>query len=68
MEDTDNGAEPSGKILKVMKSMSAEIFTEADVFEVDFPKDATTESKGLLMGSAIFINAVFFEAQGEQAS
>jgi len=68
MEDTDNGAEPSGKILKVMKSAAAEIFTDADVFEVDFPKDATTEQKGLVMGSAIFLNAIFFEAKGDEAS
>ena len=68
MKDTDNGAEPSGKILKVKKSIASEIFTDADVFECDFPKDATTEQKGLIMASAIFLNAIFFEGQGDEAS
>lgn len=50
-----------GKILKQPKSMKTEIFTEAEAFEVTFPEQATVAQKAMLVGTAIFLNAVFFE-------
>jgi hypothetical protein len=38
--------------------------TEADAFDITFPDGATPQQKGLLMGSAIFINVNFFEEKG----
>lgn len=38
-----------------------EIFTDANAFEVDFPKDASAAQKGILAGAAIFINSMFYE-------
>jgi len=64
-EDTDGDATYAGKILKVPKSMMTEIFTEAEAFDITFPKDATTEQKAMLTGTALFINANFFEGQDD---
>ena len=58
---TSGGAEYAGKILKVPKSMAVEMFTDADTFGVTFPKKSKYEHKGLLIGTAIFLNANFFE-------
>lgn len=60
-EDTNNGATPLGKIVKVPKSMAAEIFTEADAFDVVFPEDATSSQKAILAGTSVFLNALYFE-------
>ena len=57
-----NGDAPFlGMILKKPKSAATEVFTDANAFEVDFPKDATADQKGILIGMSIFINSVFFE-------
>ena len=62
-EDTDGDASYIGKILKQPKSLMTEMLTDADSFLVDYPDSATAAQKGLLMGSAIFFNATFFEGQ-----
>ena len=67
-KDTDNGAQHSGKILKMPRSWKSELFTDADVFEVSFPEGATSEQKGLLVGASIFLNAIFFEGENEGAA
>ena len=59
--NTDGDAPYLGQIMKKPKSAMVEIFTEADAFEVDFPKDATVDQKGILIGTSVFLNAVFFE-------
>ena len=59
--DTDNGAPFIGKIVKVPKSLKVELFTDAEAFDVEFPVDATSVQKALIAGSAILINANFFE-------
>ena len=59
--NTNGDAPYLGVILKKPKSAATEIFTDADAFEVDFPKDATADQKGILIGMSIFINSVFFE-------
>jgi Scramblase len=38
-----------------------EVFTEANAFEITFPKNATADQKGMLTGSALFLNTNFFE-------
>ncbi|GMI42608.1 hypothetical protein TrCOL_g4586 [Triparma columacea] len=53
-----------GKILKKPRSLASELFTDADVFEVDMPKGATTEEKAMLIGATAFLNANFFEGGG----
>lgn len=63
LEDTDNGAEEIGKIVKRPKSFATEVFTDADAFDVEFPNEATPLQKGLLMGTALFLNANFFEGK-----
>ncbi|CAB9505965.1 Phospholipid scramblase 1 [Seminavis robusta] len=60
-----NDAEHIGKILKKPKSMMTEIFTEAEVFECTFPNDATPQQKALIVGSALMINAMFFEGEDD---
>jgi len=59
----DNFEEGShlGKILKVPKSFLTGLVSDADRFEIDFPKDASTEQKGILMGATVFMNSLFFE-------
>lgn len=53
-----------GVILKKPKSLATEIFTDANAMDVDFPKNATVEQKGILMGASIFLNSLFFENEG----
>lgn len=50
-----------GKIVKVPKSLMVEVFTDANAFDVTFPTDANVTQKALLMGSALLLNATFFE-------
>lgn len=61
--DPDNVTDGNelGKILKVPKSFMTEMVSDADRFEVDFPKEASVEQKGILMGATIFMNTLFFE-------
>lgn len=53
-------------ILKKPKSLATELFTDADAFEIDFPKNAGPDQKGILIGMGLFINSVFFE--GDQSA
>ncbi|KAL3937191.1 MAG: hypothetical protein SGBAC_007642 [Bacillariaceae sp.] len=64
LKDTEGDAPYLGQILKKPKSAMVEIFTDAQTFIVDFPKDASPAQKGALIGTSIFLNAIFFE--GEQ--
>lgn len=58
---TNGQVEHLGKILKKPKSAAVEILTDASAFEVHFPPTSTVEQKAVLVGTAIFLNAVFFE-------
>jgi len=60
LKDT-NGAEHIGKILKKPKSMMTEVFTDSEAFECTFPKDCTPAQKATIVGSAILLNAIYFE-------
>jgi len=54
-----------GVITKKPKSMATEIFTDAVAFKVDFPKDASVDQKGLLIGLSVLINSIFYEGHDE---
>jgi len=64
--DTDGDAPYLGMILKKPKSLLTEVFTDAAAYEVEFPKEATINDKGILMGTTIFINAIHFEGNEGQ--
>jgi hypothetical protein len=64
-ENTDNGAEYAGKILKVPKSFASEMFTDAESYDINFPNDATDVQKAMICGSAVLINSMFFEGGNE---
>ena len=64
-EKTDGDAPYLGVILKKPKSFATAVFTDADAFVVDFPKDASADQKGILMGTSIVLNAVFYEGGGD---
>jgi len=59
--DTGDDAPFVGKILKKPKSLTAELFSDADTFELSFPTDATVDQKAIIVGTGIFLNSVFFE-------
>lgn len=62
-----NGAEAEhlSKIVKLPKSLRTELFTDANAFDVIFPEGSSVEQKAMLVGSAVFLNAVFFENTDE---
>jgi len=62
-EDTDGDAPYAGVILKKPKSLATELFTDAAAFDLTFPDSANADEKALLIGSAMFFNANFFETQ-----
>jgi hypothetical protein len=64
-DDTDGDAPYLGQIMKKPKSMMTEIFTDAETFDVTFPKEANAAQKGVLIGASIFLNAIFFEGSEE---
>jgi hypothetical protein len=64
-QDTDNGAPYIGKVVKIPKSLAVEMFTDSEAFDVTFPDGATPVQKALIAGSAILINANFFERETE---
>lgn len=64
-KDTDGDAPYLGVILKTPKSLKTELFTDANAFDLTFPEGASVNEKALLMGSAMFFNANFFERQGD---
>lgn len=61
--DTNGDAPYVGQILKKPKSLATEIFTDANAFDVTFPDAATADEKALIIGSAMFFNANFFERE-----
>lgn len=56
-----------GMIMKVKKSFLTEMVSDANRFEIDFPKEATLEQKGILMGATIFMNSLLFEENGNDS-
>jgi len=56
-EDTDR----IGRMAKIPKKTLRETYNETNYYKIQFPNDATTNQKGLLLGSSILINALYFE-------
>mmetsp|Transcript_7789 Transcript_7789/g.19297 ORF Transcript_7789/g.19297 Transcript_7789/m.19297 type:complete len:255 (-) Transcript_7789:125-889(-) len=61
MENGVVGKEPVGTLSKIPKRTFKECFHEINYYKVDFPENATAEKKGLLLGSSLLINAIYFE-------
>lgn len=57
-DNTDNGADHIGKIVKRPKSLAAELFTDADMWDIKFPDGANVVQKALLAGSTTLLNAI----------
>jgi hypothetical protein len=51
----------SGTMAKIPKKSFKEVYNEINYYKVDFPDNATIDEKGLLLGSSILINALYFE-------
>jgi len=62
-QPTDGDAPYLGTILKKPKSLKTEVFTDANAFDVTFPKNATAAVKGIFIGTSVFLNAIFFEGE-----
>jgi len=50
-----------GKIIKEWGGLATELFTSADKFSVEFPKDATPEDKAALLAGVMLVDYNFFE-------
>ena len=59
-----NGAS-RGKITKKWSGLLKEGFTDADNFNIDFPADADSNKKALLLGIIFLIDFVHFENKGK---
>lgn len=57
-----------GKILKKPKSLMTELLTDAEAFECTFPKDCSPATKATIIGSAILLNAIYFEGDDNDDS
>lgn len=53
--------EEIGEIIKVWGGLATEMFTDADKFEVKFPKEASVEQKAVILGGVFLINQLYFE-------
>lgn len=60
-EETNGDAPYVGKMLKIPKEKCCDVFHETSYVEIQFPEDSTTNQKGLLLGSFLLLNALFFE-------
>jgi len=64
--NTNGDAPHLGKILKRPKSLSVEVFTDAESFEVTFPENASMAAKGTLVGAALLFNSLYFEKNSQE--
>jgi hypothetical protein len=46
---------------KIPKERFWDVYNETSFVELQFPEDATPHQKGLLLGSYLLINSLFFE-------
>lgn len=53
--------EEIGKIIKLWRGFWTETFTDADSFQIEFPKGIDETAKARVLGSVFFINMLFFE-------
>jgi len=59
--NTNGDAPYIGKMAKIPKETFCDTYNEVSYVELTFPEKATTDQKGLLLGSFVLINALFFE-------
>lgn len=55
------GMDRVGRMAKIPKETFKDTFNEINYYKIDFPSEATVNQKGLLLGSSILINALYFE-------
>ncbi len=51
----------SGRMGKIPKETFCDTYNEINYYEIEFPEGASTSQKGMLLGSSILINALYFE-------
>lgn len=59
--NTDGNAPYLGRMAKIPKENFCDVYNETSYVEIQFPEGATPKQKGLLLGSYLLINALFFE-------
>jgi hypothetical protein len=59
--NTNGDAPFVGQMLKIPKETFCSTFNETSYYKIEFPKPATTEQKGLILGSSLLINSLYFE-------
>jgi len=62
----EKGEQQMAQITKVWAGLGAEMFTDADKFDLLYPNGATPDQKAMLLGTVFFLNMNFFEKQKEQ--
>jgi len=60
-ESTNGDAPYVGKMLKIPKETFRDTFNETSYVEMQFPDEADTKKKGLLLGAYLLINSLYFE-------
>ena len=61
-DQTDRGkGQEIGNIIKQWRGFGTEMFTDADTFTIDFPKDANSDQKARLLGMTFLLNMMEFE-------
>lgn len=63
---TPDGSTEVGKISKQWPGLLKEIFTDADVFGINFPMDLDVRMKAVLLGAVFLIDFNFFEKKGNE--
>jgi hypothetical protein len=58
--------EEVGKIVKVWGGIATEFLTDADTFELQFPRGCTAVNKTRLLGSVFLLNQLFFEGRNKR--
>ena len=59
-------AKYKGRIISKQKSLATHVFTDANAFDVKFDDESLTAAeKGIFIGTAIFLNTIFFEGQDQ---
>ena len=48
--------------------MCEQVFTDADSFQLDFPKGIDAPAKARMLGTTAFVNMIFFEEVGHYES
>ena len=57
-----------GKISKEWAGIGRELFTDADIFGVNFPLDLDVRAKATLLGAVFLIDFMFFEKKGKKSA